>query len=227
MGDASEDDSKREDERQDKNENDIHPMVLAARTSSLGVWGRPPALHTKFLHTTDSTATPSAESGSETDVASPSSHSSTSSKTVNESVTPAAHHQVTKTTTTTAFLIHAKIYLLADRYGASTLKDVVLQKLRAALKTSELEPQADHVGSLAELIHNVYQLPPTTGEVVKNQASKDEDTRQKLRQMVVSQAVHCLADLQGNEEFKASLKDGGGEFVQDLLAHLMNRKMSL
>ncbi|KAI9883525.1 MAG: hypothetical protein M1823_004714 [Watsoniomyces obsoletus] len=219
MGDAGDE----EHDAKKKEEDEIHPMVLAARTSALGVWGRAPALHTKFLHTdTTSTSTSSAESGSETDVTSPSSHSSTSSRTVNETVTPPKHHE---TSPAAAFLIHAKIYLLADRYGASSLKEVALEKLRAALKTSKLEPQADQVGALVGLIQSIYQLPPiTAGEETKN---PDEDTRQKLKQMVVAQAVHYLADLHSHEEFKGILKDGGGEFVQDLLSHLMNRKLTL
>ena len=200
---------------------EVHPMVVMARSAGLGVWGRPGAVHTRYQQQAPSGAfergapvngKPAEPSLSETQQRHPARPAAT-----------AAH----PTAVAAAFAVHAKVYLLAEHYGASGLQDFSLQKLKAALKTSELEVRADHATTLVELISSVYyDLPTTTAAAAAAGANRDADTRQQLRQVVLTQAVNSLPDLQDNKGFKALLK-GGGDFVEDLLGHLTRARLTL
>lgn len=190
-------------------EGEMHPMVLAARTSGLGIWGRPAALHTKFhqeVPLTKLQVSPPVVS----DYPHPASITATNN--------PAAATSCTGgTDIASKFLTHAKVYLLAERYGFSSLQDFSLQKLRAALKTSEIEPAADHTASSFMLIRDIYELARQQGGM---------ETVQKLRDIVVTHAVSQLHELQTNKEFAAYVKEGG-DFVTDLLSSLTTSRLSL
>jgi len=120
-------------------------------------------------------------------------------------------------TIASTFRTHAKVYLLAERYGFAPLRDFSLQKLRAALKTSELEPSANHTGHAVLLIRDIYELPRPDGRA---------DTVQKLRDIVVAHAVGRLQELQTDEEFGAYVKEGG-DFVTDLLSALTTSRLAI
>ena len=180
-----------------------HPIVVAARSSTLGVWGRPAAVHTTFWHQDDAIL----------EEARPAHHGkneSTSSILASSTVTLQSSDGRGQDVTT-AFLIHSKVYPLAERYGASSLQDFALQQLRAALKTLELEVRVDHISSLVGLIQSVYSTP------LGNDGEPGFKARARPRQIVVGQAVNHLSDLQTNEPFRALLSHAG-DSVGDLLA---------
>jgi hypothetical protein len=182
-------------------EEPIHPIILAARTSTLGVWGKPAALHTKFHHGKPASKprriTPTAviTNGIASPPASPSTHK---------------EHQTAGTAS--AFLVHAKVYLLAERYGASGLKLLSLEKLRAALKALELDPPVDRTATLIEFIKKIYSLPASNEGHLR-------ETGSKLRDVVVAHAVAYLPQLQADPEFNAYIREGG-DFVADLFTAL-------
>ncbi|KAI9876045.1 MAG: hypothetical protein M1830_007458 [Pleopsidium flavum] len=191
-------------------EGEIHPMVLAARTSGLGIWGRPAALHTKFHHEVLPTKLQESPPIVVSDYPHPASITAASNAAVATSGTGGPDIAST-------FLIHAKVYLLAERYGFSSLQDFSLQKLRAALKTSEIEPAADQTASSVIVIRDIYELPRQQGGM---------ETVQKLRDIVVTHAVSQLHELQANKDFAAYVKEGG-DFVTDLLSSLTTSRLSL
>lgn len=190
-------------------EEEIHPMILAARTSGLGIWGRPAALHTKFSQEEPSTK-PEESASIVSDYPHPASITTTSNATSNTA-------RPGETDIASTFLTHAKVYLLAERYRSSSLQEFSLQKLRAALKTSEIEPAADHTASSVRLIREIYELPRQQGGM---------ETVQKLRDIVLSHAVGQLHDLQASQEFAAYVREGG-DFVTDLLSSLTTSRLSL
>ena len=194
-------------------EDELHPMVIAARTSGLGIWGRPAALHTTFHEDTQPTQPQQA-----TPITSDYPHPA--SVTVSGDSAAAQPSQQSATggdDIASTFSTHAKVYLLAERYACPSLQDFSLQKLRAALKTSELEPSANHTGHSIHLIRSIYDLP-------RQQAQTD--TVQKLRDIVVTHAVNQLQELQANKDFAAYIKEGG-DFVTDLLSSLTTSRLSL
>ncbi|KAI9747483.1 MAG: hypothetical protein M1815_004164 [Lichina confinis] len=200
---------------------EVHPMVLMARASGLGVWGRPGAVHTRYRQQSLSGA--SQHGAHVNDKPAEPSPSGTQKRHPSRPAATADH----PTTVAAAFAVHAKVYLLAEHYGASGLQDFSLQKLKAALKTSELEVRADHATTLVKLISSVYyDLPTTTSAAAAAGTNREADTRQQLRQVVLAQAVNSLPDLQDNKGFKALLKEGG-DFVEDLLSHLTKARLTL
>ncbi|KAI9764449.1 MAG: hypothetical protein M1840_008472 [Geoglossum simile] len=188
-------------------EEPIHPIILAARTSTLGVWGKPAALHTKFHHGKPApkprhiTPTAVITNGIVSPPASPSAHK---------------EHDAADQDTASAFLVHAKVYLLAERYGANGLMQLSLEKLRAALKAFELEPPIDRTATLIEFIKRVYSLPASS-------EGRPREIRSKLRDVVVAHAVAYLPELQADPEFSAYIKEGG-DFVADLFTALASAK---
>ena len=200
-------------------------MVLAARTSGLGIWGRPAAIHTKFNHEVPlSTQQQPFQSPPPPQITSDYPHpasvtaATTSPTTVVQPSEPSvpANNNIAST-----FLTHARIYLLAQRYAFSSLQDFSLQKLRAALKTAELEPAAGgHTASSVALIRDIYELQPRQTE------RTETETVQKLRDVVVAHAVSQLQELQGDEGFGAFVKEGG-DFVGDLLGALTSSRLML
>ena len=194
-------------------EQEPHPMVLAARTSGLGIWGRPAALHTTFyeeiLPTQPQQSPP---------VTSDYPHPASVTSAGNPAAAQSSEHSVTGGhNIASTFLTHAKVYLLAERYGCASLQDFSLQRLRAALKTSELEPSANNTGHSILLIRDIYELPRQNSQT---------DTVQKLRDIVVTHAVSQLEELQANKDFGAYVKEGG-DFVTDLLSSLTTSRLSL
>ena len=190
----------------------IHPMVLAARTSSLGVWGRPAAIHTDSVQPLVGPLVEDPVSTAQdfhhaqlSKLATRSQEGDDSKQNAEEIVNP--------------FLIHAKVYLLAEKYGFSALASFALQKLRAALKVSELERPEDHISSLVEFIERFYSLPV-------DHNTQDRGTMLKLREVVLEQAVDRFSVLQANKDFKLLVK-GGGDFVEDLLSHLTKIKLTM
>jgi len=175
---------------------EVHPIVLASRTSGLGVWGKPAALHTTAFHE------PSTKEGDY--YSHPSTFAGSSSLAEGSTISTQASGNFG-----TTFLVHAKVYLIAERYGAEPLKNFSLQKLRAQLKTSDIEPSADRTSNVISLIRNIYDLP----------ASYNPSTTKNLRQIVVAHAMSHLPELQSNEAFSEYVKQGG-DFVADLFSNL-------
>ncbi|KAI9791226.1 MAG: hypothetical protein M1816_004218 [Peltula sp. TS41687] len=198
-------------------EQEVHPMVLAARSSGLGVWGRPAAVHTKLWEEDEDSSSSAGDADADA-IATAGKDSSTSSDGKDE-----ARKHADKSATS-AVLIHAKVYLLAEKYGYSALMDFALQKLRAALKTSELEVPTDHTTSLVTLIKSVYGQP--LDEESQDQGQGHESKQQQLRDVVITQTADRLPVLQTNGDFKAFLKDGG-DFAGDLLSHLAKTQLTL
>ncbi|KAH0551382.1 hypothetical protein GP486_007404 [Trichoglossum hirsutum] len=188
----------------------VHPIVLAARTSPLGVWGKPAAVHTKFHH--GKSAPPSHQHITPTAVvtngiASPPASPFMQQK--EDSLSKRPH------ITAPSFLVHARVYLLADRYGAIDLKDLSLRKLRAALDAFQADSPVGRTAILIKFIKDVYDLPTGT--------AGDCQTENKLRDVVVVYTVAHLSRLQADSEFKAYVK-GGGDFVVDLFTTLASVK---
>jgi len=194
-------------------EQEPHPMVIAARTSGLGIWGRPAAVHTSFYEVVAPTQ-PQQSPPVTSDYPHPASVKATDncSAGLSSAQSVAGANNIAST-----FLTHAKVYLLAERYGFASLQDFSLQKLRAALKTSELEPSANHSAHAILLIRDIYELPQQNGQT---------DTVKKLRDIVITHAVSQLQTLQANKEFSAYIKKGG-DFVTDLLSSLTTSRLSL
>lgn len=196
-------------------EQEPHPMVIAARTSGLGIWGRPAAIHTTFY---EEVPPPQQQQTQSPPVTSDYPHPASVKATGNPVVGQPSEQAITGgNNITSAFLTHAKVYLLAERYGFASLQDFSLQKLRAALKTSELELSANHTSHAILLIRDIYELPQQNGQT---------NTVQKLRDIVVTHAVSQLQELQANKEFGAYVKEGG-DFVTDLLSSLTTSRLSL
>lgn len=193
-----------------------HPMVIAARTSGLGIWGRPAAVHTTFYEEVPPPPPSQPQSSAVTsDYPHPASVKATSGVVAADQ---ASNQPVAGgSTIASTFRTHAKVYLLAERYGFAPLRDFSLQKLRAALKTSELEPSANHTGHAVLLIRDIYELPRPDGRA---------DTVQKLRDIVVAHAVGRLQELQTDEEFGAYVKEGG-DFVTELLSALTTSRLAI
>ncbi|KAH0542781.1 hypothetical protein FGG08_002829 [Glutinoglossum americanum] len=187
-------------------EEPVHPIILAARTSTLGVWGKPAALHTKYHHGKPAPKpqhiTPNAVITN--GVASPPASPSAQQK---DDPIPQQSDD-----TASAFLAHARVYLLAERYGAKDLRDLSLKKLRVALKAFELDSPADHTTTLIKFIKSVYDPPAET-------AGHNAESRNRLKDAVVAHTMAYLPELQADPKFNAYIK-GGGEFVADLFTAL-------
>ncbi|KAI9772201.1 MAG: hypothetical protein M1839_002519 [Geoglossum umbratile] len=192
-------------------EEPVHPIILAARTSTLGVWGKPPALHTKYNHGKPAPKrrpTAVITNGIASPPASPPAH---------KKHDPAAHQSAD---IAGAFLVHAQVYLLAERYGANSLKELSLEKLRAALKAFELGQPIDRTAALIEFIKRVYNLP-----IASEGHCKEGRTRNRLRDVVVAHAVAYLPELQADPAFNAYIREGG-DFVADLFTALAGVKVT-
>jgi hypothetical protein len=200
---------------QQRAEQEVHPIILAARTSTLGVWGRPAAVHTRRWEESEDSST-TEHRITTTVVADFSQAEPLSTGHQGEG----DHTKKQGTNTASTVLTHAKVYLLAERYGYLALMDFALQKLRAALKTSELELPTDHTTSLVTLIKSVY------GHPLDGENQGQGNTQQHLRDVVIAQAVDRLSVLQTNGDFKAFLKDGS-DFAGDLLSHLTKTQLTL
>jgi hypothetical protein len=187
-----------------------HPVILAARTSPLGVWGKPAALHTKFHH--DKPSPPRHQHITPTAVITNGIASPPASPFAQQKGDPLSKQFHG---TTSSFLVHSKVYLLADRYGANDLKEISLKKLRAALIAFELDPPVDRTAILIKFIKDVYDLPIGT--------TRDCQTGNKLRDVVVAHTAAHLPQLQADPEFRAYVKEGG-DFVVDLFTTLASVK---
>lgn len=202
---------------------DIYPVVLASRTSGLGIWGRPKAVHTNFSQTpvlpfeeaasllesspeqTLSSDYPHPASISTRSTSTTSTSTSTTSAASTPSSSPPPQPDIART-----FLTHARIYLLADRYAYTALQTLSLGKLRAALKAAEIE--RNPLTHTVKLVREIYELD-LDGE-------NNGSTVQALRDLVVAHVVARLAELQACEAFVAFVTEGGA-FVGDLLGQLV------
>ncbi|PYI11472.1 hypothetical protein BO78DRAFT_466561 [Aspergillus sclerotiicarbonarius CBS 121057] len=95
------------------------------------------------------------------------------------------------------FLGHAELYVLADKYDITSLKDLVLYKLVKTL--SQFTLYENNVGNVTEWVRYSYQntLP-----------------RDPLRKLAIAYIVSNLGELGGSEGLKDLLADGG-DFVLD------------
>ena len=195
-------------------------MVLASRTSGLGIWGWPKAVHTNFSQTPVlpfEEASSLMDSSPEQTLSSDYPHPASISTKSSTSSTPATSTSSFLTTDlATVFLTHARIYLLAERYSYSALQSLSLGKLRAALKTAEIE--RNPIASTVKLVREIYGL--------SLESENNGATVQRLRDIVVAHVVGRLGELQGSEEFQGYVREGG-EFVGDLLSELVKGRMVL
>ncbi len=182
-----------------------HPMVIGARTSSLGVWGRASAVHSKYLHESrtafDEHGLPVVKYLDLTDADPTSANEDDQSKAENDRSPDVASH----------FLLHFKLYLLAEQYGCEGLQALVLQKLRDIRVP---EGHSDPTSNLVRLIKVVYQLQPANNTV------------QQFRDVVLELVVNRMSELQKDEQFKAFVREGG-PFVDDLLSRMTRTGLSL
>ncbi|PWY91782.1 hypothetical protein BO94DRAFT_617188, partial [Aspergillus sclerotioniger CBS 115572] len=102
------------------------------------------------------------------------------------------------------FLGHTELYILADKYDITPLKDLVLYKLVRTL--SLFNVCQSNVGNVTEWIRLAYQktLP-----------------QDPLRKLVIAYIVSHLGQFGGNEGFK-ELLDEGGDFVIDFWDKIWN-----
>lgn len=100
------------------------------------------------------------------------------------------------------FLEQAKLYVLADKYGIETLRQLVICKLYQKLSSFKLFDTG--VGSIMEFVRLVYlNTPPNYGGRVD-----------ALRNLVTRYVVSVLGRIGENQFFQKLLEDGG-PFVAD------------
>jgi hypothetical protein len=104
---------------------------------------------------------------------------------------------------TPVFLGHARLYVLADKYGVDALKTLVLHKIHETLLKFTLYP--NRIGDVIELVKFAYSDDKTMD--IKG-------TPDKLRAMVVHYIVSEIDLITGAREFLELLEDGG-PFVKD------------
>ncbi|XHG05824.1 hypothetical protein AWENTII_009038 [Aspergillus wentii] len=102
---------------------------------------------------------------------------------------------------TPVLLGHARLYVLADKYGIKLLQSLALNKLYHTLKSFKLYERS--VGGIIEFVRFTYAN--TLGDVYGI-----DDLRDLTRRYMVS----VIGQLGGNKEFKELLGDGG-DFVVD------------
>ncbi|KAE8374445.1 hypothetical protein BDV26DRAFT_42727 [Aspergillus bertholletiae] len=102
---------------------------------------------------------------------------------------------------TPVFLGHARLYVLADKYGIEPLQQLVLHKLKQTLQNFKL--CAENVTDIAELVRFTYANTPCLV------TRKDQ-----LRTLVTMFIVYSLGRLGDDESFQDLLGEGG-DFVVD------------
>jgi len=104
---------------------------------------------------------------------------------------------------TRVFLGHARLYILAEKYGVEHLKKLVLHKIRKTLVSFTLhETRIGDVVELAQYIYSTENIP-------------DQDQQiDELRALVVFYMVCEMDVLSGSEKFLSFL-ECGGLFVRD------------
>ncbi|KAM5462378.1 hypothetical protein MauCBS54593_007997 [Microsporum audouinii] len=110
---------------------------------------------------------------------------------------------------TPVFLGHARLYVLADKYGIEPLKELVLYKLYTTLKGFTIFSK--RAGDIIQLIKFTYENTP------ENTWAED------LRTLVTHYVASKLDDLAMNSEFHQVL-DEGGDFVTDFWKLVWRRR---
>ncbi|QRD91352.1 hypothetical protein F9C07_2063450, partial [Aspergillus flavus] len=102
---------------------------------------------------------------------------------------------------TPVFLGHARLYVLADKYGIESLTQLVLEKLKQTLNDFKLS--AANVTDIIELVRFTYAHTPrlATG-------------RNELRTLVMMFIISSIGQIGETESFQELLGDGG-DFVVD------------
>ncbi|KAF3492111.1 uncharacterized protein GIQ15_01628 [Arthroderma uncinatum] len=104
---------------------------------------------------------------------------------------------------TPVFLGHARLYVVADKYGIQPLKDLVLYKLYKTLKNFTFF--ATRIRDIIELIRFAYHDDNTRGRV---------DGIDGLRKLVTDSVVYWSDCITGHDDFLELLQEGG-EFITD------------
>ncbi|KAE8322350.1 hypothetical protein BDV39DRAFT_218654 [Aspergillus sergii] len=102
---------------------------------------------------------------------------------------------------TPVFLGHARLYVLADKYGIESLTQLVLEKLRQTLNDFKLS--AANVTDIIELVRFTYAHTPRL-----------VTRRNELRTLVMMFIISSIGQIGETESFQELLGDGG-DFVVD------------
>ncbi|KAI9893874.1 MAG: hypothetical protein M1814_005427 [Vezdaea aestivalis] len=196
-----------------------HAMVRASRSSSLGVWGGPAAVHTSYFHETAGNADGAANPHSLVGVVR--SESPTPPRGAN-GINGAHHWESECGEEEGAFEAHAGVYAFAARFGNRDLAALSLGRLEEAVKGRE------GTGWVVDFIQQVYGVEERAG--VKQKANGGVSERKKagrsgLRDLAVKIALDRLEELAKDERFRAFArkegKQAGDGFGYDLYRQLM------
>ncbi|KAK2759337.1 hypothetical protein FQN54_002815 [Arachnomyces sp. PD_36] len=111
---------------------------------------------------------------------------------------------------TQVFLCHAQLYVFADKYDISSLRELSLYKLHQTLIAFSLYPQ--RVGDIVELIRYTYA---NTGD-----GSQEQD---QLRKLVIHYAACAIEDLARDEDFKCLLEKRDDSLSHDIITQMLSR----
>jgi len=114
---------------------------------------------------------------------------------------------------TSPFLYHARIYVFADKYDITTLRNLALDKLHQTLRS--FKAAGIQTESLVDLIRFSYSNDNTRD----NEAGQDVDG---LRKMVVHFVACVFENVVKDENFLALMEDGG-PLPRDLVGLLAKR----
>jgi len=107
------------------------------------------------------------------------------------------------------FLCHAQLYVFADKYDISDLKDLSLHKLHRTLVEFTVFPQ--RVGDIVDLIRYSY-----------SNTFDSPGRRDQLRDLVIQYAACVITSLANNAEFQSLLEEPGS-LARDLVCQLLER----
>lgn len=107
---------------------------------------------------------------------------------------------------TPVFLGHARLYVLAEKWGIEPLKSLVLHKLHATLL--EYTPYEARYGDVVELIRYTYENTPC------------RKSMSGLRELVTKYVAHEIRQIAESEPC-LSLVEDNGSFARDLLSTIL------
>lgn len=105
-----------------------------------------------------------------------------------------------------SFLLHAKLFVFADKYDVQALKMLSIHNLHYSLSHHQLLPQ--HIPDITNLIHYSYENTPASGDL--------------LRELLASYVELEMAVLIEAKPFEELLEEGG-DFVGDFLKRVKKR----
>ncbi|KAK2877140.1 hypothetical protein FQN49_001384 [Arthroderma sp. PD_2] len=117
---------------------------------------------------------------------------------------------------TPVFLAHAKLYVLADKYGVARLKATVIYKLHRILQ--DFMPYNERIGDIVELVRFTYSDENTLG--------RDAGGNDDLRKLVARYAAF-QADVMRSSEAFMELLQTNGELLKNFLTEIGTHTCSL